>query len=49
MYRSDIIDTLERLMEKMKEEGVEDITEYTFTETIYAMENIIEMLKENEE
>lgn len=49
MYRSDIIDTLERLMEKMKEEGVEDITEYTSLETIYAMENIIVMLKENEE
>lgn len=49
MYRSDIMDTLERLIEIMKEEDVEDSTEYTKLETIYAIENIIVMLKENEE
>lgn len=48
MYRSDIMDTLERLIEKMKEDGVEDITEFTFLETIYEMEDVIEKLKENE-
>ena len=49
MLRQDIIDTLEELMEKMKEEGVSDLTEYGFMETIYALENVVNIVHENED
>lgn len=49
MQRQDVIDTLEGLLEQMKEENVWDASEYAYFKSIYAIEDAIEKLKENEE
>ena len=49
MLRQDIIDTIEELMENIKESGVSDLTEYGFCETIYALENVVNIVHENED
>jgi hypothetical protein len=49
MSRQEIIDILEELMERMKWEGVQDATEKASNKAIYAMEDAVQKLAENEE
>ena len=49
MSRQEVIDILEDLMERMKWEGVQDATEYARDKAIYAMEDAVQRLVENED
>lgn len=47
MRKQEIIDTINELIEKMKEEGVQDVCENAFLKSIYSLENAVTMLEEN--